>query len=76
MWKETEWELVSFEFMSCRLIVACLKQGSLVLKVVVAHFHHRYTLRLEQCKRLKEELTGPSMLFRADHNNLVVKGEG
>ena len=57
-----------------RLLMARLPQGDFVWKVVVAHFHHKHSLRHEPWKRLKGEVGGLAVHLLADHNSRVVKG--
>ena len=53
IWKTGQWILLSFEVISCGLVVAELSQGDFVVKVMVAHFHHKHSLRYQQWLRVR-----------------------
>ena len=50
-WKASEWTLLHTEVLNCRVMVVKLQKGDFVLKVVVAHFHHKHRLRFDQWNR-------------------------
>ena len=73
-WKTSEWTLLHTIVLDRRMMVAQLQKDNFILKVVIAHFHHKHKLHFEQCNCLKGELGGPVVIKLADHNSLIIKG--